>query len=198
MSYILGVSGSPRRNGNSDTLLKQALAGAAEAGARTEAVYLRNVQFSSCVGCERCRKDKICTKLIDGMSVLYPKIQEAKGLVVVSPAHNYNVTALMKAFIDRYYCFYDFTDDRPRGWSSRLAGQGRKSVIIGICEQPEGEGMGQTMEMMKLPFSALGYELVGEQDVHQVFDVGAVKKQEQDMEQAFAHGRNLALALQTT
>ena len=51
---------------------------------------------------------------MDGMSLLYPKIIDARGLVLVSPTHNYNITAIMKAFIDRLYCFYNFDNkNRP-------------------------------------------------------------------------------------
>ncbi|THB63256.1 MAG: flavodoxin family protein, partial [Desulfovibrio sp.] len=129
MTKILGVGGSPRSGGNSDVLLQNILAGAVEAGVETEAVHLRNYHFSSCIGCERCRKDKACTGLNDGMQLLYPKVEAARGLVLVSPTHQYNVTAIMKAFIDRLYAYYDFTDDRPRGYSSRLAGKDRQAAV---------------------------------------------------------------------
>lgn len=52
------------------------------------------------------------------MNLLYPKIEEAKGMVLGSPTYNYNVTSLMKTFIDRLYPYYNFTDDRPRGYSA--------------------------------------------------------------------------------
>lgn len=118
---ILGVSGSPKRGGNSDIILDKILKGT---GADSEIIYLSDMGFSSCVGCERCRKDKICTRFEDDLTPLYEVIREAMGLVLVSPVHNYNITSWMKAFIDRLYCFYDFDDERPRGWSCRLAGQG--------------------------------------------------------------------------
>ena len=105
---VLGISGSPRRNGNSDILLQNIIAGLTQKNIPSERVNLTNIQFQGCIGCERCRKDKICTGQIDGMSVIYNRIISSKGLVLVCPTHNYNITSWMKAFIDRLYCFYIF------------------------------------------------------------------------------------------
>lgn len=195
MLDILGISGSPRRGGNSENMLKAILEGAEQAGAVTESVFLRDVIFSSCVGCERCRKDKICTRFMDGMTLLYPKILEARGLVLISPAHNYNVSALMKAFLDRMYCFYEFANTRPRDWSSQLAGQGRKALVGGVCEQEGEESMGVTIDMQRKPITALGYEVIDELAVYSIFDVGAVKKYPAIMEKARSMGADLARAV---
>ena len=178
MVRVLGICGSPRKGGNSDILLKHILIGAKNAGAITEEIRLRDYQFQPCMGCEKCRKAKQCIGLQDGMQLIYPKIIEARGLVLISPTHHYNVTAWMKAFIDRLYCFYNFTDDRPRRWSSRLAGQNRKSIIASIGEQSSREeGTGFTLDAMRLPIEALGYEVIGELPVLGVFDKGRIQKQ---------------------
>ena len=150
---VFGLSGSPRINGNSDILLKNILSGVAQEQVTSDSLNLTKVRFQGCIGCEKCRKDKICTGLIDGMSVIYEKIISSKGLVLVSPTHNYNITSWMKAFIDRLYCFYLFENDRPRSWSSQLSDQGRKAVIAAICEQESTEDMGFTLDAMKKPLS---------------------------------------------
>ena len=196
MTKILGIGGSPRKGGNSDILLKHILSGAMNAGAATDGVHLRDYQFQSCIGCEKCRKAKQCLGLQDGMQLIYPKIIESKGLVLISPTHNYNVTALMKAFIDRLYCFYNFSDDRPGSWSSRLAGQGRKAVIASIGEQANGEeGTGFTLDAMRLPIEALGYKVIGELPVLGIFDKGGINKQQHLLEKAEQLGSQLARRL---
>ena len=174
---ILGIGGSPRKGGNSDIILKQVLKGAKNEGLDTEEVQLRDYQYQPCIGCERCRKDKQCTGLQDGMQLLYPKIIESRGLIMISPTHNYNVTAWIKAFIDRLYCFYNFTNDRPRQWSSRFQNDGRKAIIVVVGEQPSREeAVGLTLEAMRLPIKALGYEIVDELPVIGIFDKGKVKE----------------------
>lgn len=177
MIKILGVSGSPRKGGNSDTLLRHILAGAKNAGAEAEAVHLRDYQFLGCIGCEKCRKARQCIGLQDGMQLIYPKIEEAGGIVLTNPTHNHNVTAWMKAFIDRLYCYYEFSDERPGSWSSRLAGQNRKAVIASVGEQKNyEEGVGFTLEAMRIPIEDLGYKVIAELPVLGVFGKGAIGK----------------------
>ncbi|MBN2568601.1 MAG: flavodoxin family protein [Deltaproteobacteria bacterium] len=190
---VLGVGGSPRKDGNSDILLKNILKGTNEGkiSVCSYSLQLRDYQYQGCIGCERCRKDKICTGLRDGMSLIYPDIIESKALVLVSPTHNYNVTAWMKAFIDRLYCFYNFDDNHPRGWSSRLANQGRKAVLAAICEQVDEDDMGVTLSAMRLPLEALGYEIIGELPVFKIFNKGKVKENKEILIQARKLGSDL-------
>ena len=192
---VLGIGGSPRRNGNSDVLLKQVLKGAAGNGVEARGIHLRDHQYQGCIGCEKCRRSGVCKGLKDGMTLIYPDLRAAKGLVLICPTHNYNVTAWMKAFIDRLYCFYRFDDNRPRGWSSRLAGQGRKAVLAAVCEQENRADMGFTLEAMRYPIEALGYEIVGELPVYGIFDKARVKEEKSAMAKAEQLGRDLTRAL---
>lgn len=192
---ILGISGSPRKRGNSDLLLDAILQGAREHGVEGEALHLRDYHVLPCIACERCRKDKACTAHMDGMQLIYPKIQAAQGLVLVSPTYHYNVSGQMKLFIDRMYAYYDFTDERPRNYSSRLANQGRKAVVAAVCEQAAREEMGHTLEMLRMPLEPLGYDVLGELAVLRHFDKGAVKHDAQALDGARELGRILAEAL---
>jgi multimeric flavodoxin WrbA len=126
------------------------------------------------------------------MTLLYPLINETKGLILISPVHTYNITAWMKAFIDRLYCYYDFADTRPRDWSSRLAGQGQKAIIGAIAEQESKENMGVALEAMRLPLQALGYEVVAEFSVLRLFDRGIIARDTDLLEQAKTAGQKLA------
>lgn len=189
---ILGVSGSPRRRGNSDLILDSIMEGT---GADSEIIYLSDMDFSSCVGCERCRKEKVCTRFEDDLTPLYEKIRESMGIVLVSPVYNYNITSWMKAFIDRMYCFYDFDDDRPRGWSCRLAGQGRAAALAIVGEQMGEEDLGVTMEALRMPVKALGYQIAGELRVPGKFEAGIVGKDPDVLEKCAELGKNLAVTL---
>ncbi len=192
---VIGIGGSPRKGGNSDLILKQILKGVAENKTLAENLQLRDYQYQGCIGCERCRKDKICTGLKDGMSLIYPDILQSQGLVLVSPTHNYNITSWMKAFIDRLYCFYEFDNNCPRGWSSHLAGQGRKAVLGAICEQENIKDMGFTLDAMRLPLEALGYEIIGELAVFKIFDKAKVKEEKAVLMKATTLGSDLAKSL---
>ena len=125
----------------------------------------------------------------------YPRVIESQGIVLVCPTHNYNVTAWMKAFIDRLYCLYIFDNNRPRGWSSRLTGQNRKAVIAAVCEQVDKKDMGFTIDAMRLPIEALGYEVVGELAVFGIFDRGKVQDEDKTLTKAIKLGNQLAISL---
>lgn len=101
----------------------------------------------------------------------------------------------MKAFIDRVYCFYNFDNRRPRRWSSQLAGQGRKAVLAAVCEQEEIADMGFTLDAMRLPLEALGYEIIGELPVLALFDRGKVKEESEILLKASKLGSDLAKSL---
>ena len=192
---VVGVGGSPRKNGNSDILLKHIEAGIIESQIEATSLQLRDYQYQGCIGCERCRKDKICTGLNDGMSLIYPDLLESRGLILVSPTHHYNVTSWMKAFIDRLYCFYNFEKSHPRGWTSRLAGQKRKAALAAICEQEDKNDMGFTLDAMRLPLQALGYEITGELAVFSIFDRGKVKEHNEILNKARKLGADLGKSL---
>lgn len=189
---IVLIGGSPRKNGNSDLLLKTAVDGILSEGIPCETISLRDYQYQPCLGCEQCRKDKICTRLNDGMTLLYPKIIHAQGLILASPVHHYNVTSWMKSFIDRLYCFYDFENSRPRAWSSRLANQNRKAALFGVCEQADAKDIGFVVEAMQLPLEAFGYEVIDAQRIYGVFGKAEVKKQTTSLDEAFLLGAQLA------
>lgn len=194
-NQVIGFSGSPRKKGNSDLLLKAIMDGVKSEELPLDYWNLTDIDFKGCVGCERCRKTKVCTGLIDGMTAMYERLYTAKGLVLVCPTHNYNVTSWMKAFIDRLYCFYNFENDRPRSWSSQLSNQNRKAVIAAICEQESADDMGFTLEAMKQPLKALGYEITGELAVLKIFDKAKVKGEGEVMERAHKLGTELARSL---
>ncbi len=197
MTHILGISGSPRMRGNSDILLQTILDGAAEASDSLvcEALHLRDYHVQPCIACERCRTAKACAGVLDGMQLVYPKIEAALGLVLVSPTYHYNVSGQMKVFIDRLYQYYDFTNDLPRGYTSRLGGQGRKAVVAAVCEQANESDMGRTIEMLRRPVEPLGYEVLGELPVLLHFAKGAVKQDTEALQAAHSLGRELGKAL---
>ncbi|KGK99662.1 flavodoxin [Methanococcoides methylutens] len=192
---ILGVGGSPRKNGNTDILLDTFLKGAESEGAETKKLHLRDYSIESCIGCEACRKAGTCTQFHDGMNLLYPEIEASNGLILGSPTYNYNITAPMKSFIDRLYPFYNFAEERPGPYSSKLGDQGRKALVFTVCEQVKAEEMGFTLEALGMPLEALGYEVLEKFLSTGCFRKGEVLKDEDILEKAFESGKKMALAL---
>ncbi|MDG6257477.1 MAG: flavodoxin family protein [Methanomicrobiaceae archaeon] len=189
---ILGIAGSPRAGGNTEVLLGDLLAGAADEGAETEAVFLRTCAIHSCTGCERCRTDLTCTRFYDSMHLLSPKIEAADGLIVGSPTYNYNITPEMKAFIDRLYPYYRFSEARPGPWSSYFAGLGKKALVFTVAEQHDLAERGFAVEAMQRPLEALGFEVTETLHAEGYFAKGAVAKDPAMRERARTIGRRFA------
>lgn len=188
---ILGISGSPRAQGNTDLIMKEIIAGASAAGGETEIIALRDYAITPCIGCEQCRKDLTCSRFHDGMNLLYPKIEDSDAIILGSPAYNYNVTSLVKSFIDRLYPYYIFSDDRPRRYSSRLADRARTAVVFSVCEQTDPSERGFVLEAMARPLEALGYTVGEKFPVYGFFDRGSVREDEQVMKKAYEIGYGL-------
>ena len=192
---VLGISGSPRAGGNTDTLLRAFLEGAAHEGAETEMVFLRDYAIHPCIGCERCRKDLTCTRFLDGMHLLYPKIEEAVGVILGSPTYNYNITPQMKAFIDRLYPYYRFSEERPGPYSSFFQGLERKALVFSVAEQTKPEERGFAIEAMQRPLEALGLEVTDTLPAEGYFTKKAVAGDSAVQEKARDAGRRFARGL---
>lgn len=100
MITVLGLVGSPRRNGNTELLLEQSLAGAASLGAQTEKIVLGDLEIHPCRHCDSCIKTGICV-IKDDMQSLHAKLRTADCLVLASPLFFMSVTAQAKLAIDR-------------------------------------------------------------------------------------------------
>ena len=97
---VLGIAGSPRRSGNSDTLLAAALEGAAEAGARTSTLVAAAAGLSSCLGCNDCSISGDCIRP-DSWRDVFRQIDEADGIIVASPVYFATVPGVLKVLYDR-------------------------------------------------------------------------------------------------
>mgnify|MGYP005836789321 CR=1 FL=1 len=102
---ILGIAGSPRVGGNTDTLLHEALRGAAEAGARTEFLAARSLVMRPCIECDRCQATGRCA-INDDAQAVHQKLLAADHLVFATPIFFAAVTAQAKILIDRCQCFW--------------------------------------------------------------------------------------------
>jgi multimeric flavodoxin WrbA len=99
---ILGISGSPHIEGNTVTLLKEALKGVQVEGAEAELFSIVGKTISPCEGCGACFEKGVC-KIKDDMQVLYAKLLEADGIIFGTPVYFWDMTAQAKAVIDRTY-----------------------------------------------------------------------------------------------
>jgi multimeric flavodoxin WrbA len=105
MKKIVAFSGSPRKNGNTETLLNRILDGAREEGAETKLIRISDLNIIGCQACSYCRRKAGCA-LQDAMQELYQEIKNADAIVIGSPIYMWQMSSQTKAFVDRFFAFY--------------------------------------------------------------------------------------------
>lgn len=102
---VLGIMGSPRRGGNTDIMVDQVLAGAAEAGAVTEKVRLSDLDIGPCLACDGCVRNRKCAQR-DDMAGLLEQMEASQVWVLGTPVYWWGPSAQFKSFVDRWYGGY--------------------------------------------------------------------------------------------
>ncbi len=100
---VLAINGSPRVNGNTNELIKAVFKPLQTEGIETEVVQIGMKNIKGCVACYKCfeNKDKRCLMSNDIVNDLMAKVFDADGIILASPTYFTDITAELKAFIDR-------------------------------------------------------------------------------------------------
>ena len=96
---VLILSGSPRKNGNSDILCDEFMKGAVEAGNEVEKIRVAEKNIGYCCACYACKNRPSAIK--DDMTEVLQKMIDADVIVLASPVYFYSIDAQLKALIDR-------------------------------------------------------------------------------------------------
>jgi multimeric flavodoxin WrbA len=102
----IGIVGSPRKNGNVDTLVSRVLEGAREAGLDTSKYLLNEMNYSGCQACEYCKSHDHC-RLDDDVTKLFEEMKEADAVVFGSPIYFFLFSGQFKLMEDRMYSLID-------------------------------------------------------------------------------------------
>ena len=99
---MLGIVGSPRRSGNTETLVDEVLRGAEDAGARVEKAILSELDIAPCRARDDCRRTGKCVQQ-DDMSTVLEQMVRSQVWVLGTPVYWWGPTAQFKAYLDRWY-----------------------------------------------------------------------------------------------
>lgn len=175
---ILALIGSPRIGSNTDMLVDRMLQGARSSGHKVEKIYLYDYEILPCLDCRRCKREDFTCHLADGMSEIYPGLEEADLIVFGTPVYWYGPTAKMKLLIDRM---------RPFIASRKM--KGKRGVIVTPSE--EGESCcGPLMEMFQMSFEYMGMTCSGS-ILAKAYERGEVRDNEGDLKRAYELGASL-------
>lgn len=105
---VVGVISSAHPGGNSATLVREALKGAAAEGAVTTEIFLPKYRIEFCTGCLQCMAEGRCPQP-DDFETLRAILCEADGIILGAPTFGSAPNARMKNFMDRFGLFEFFT-----------------------------------------------------------------------------------------
>ena len=146
---ILAIMGSPHR-GNSLQVTQRIEERLARYGdVEFEYVHLKDLELEPCRGCFVCfmKGDERCP-VKDDKAAIAQKIEEADGVIFVSPVYSMHVSYLFKQFVDRFAC----TFHRPRYW-------GKYALTVAVAGNI---GLKETTKYLKDVAMAWGFEVVDE------------------------------------
>jgi hypothetical protein len=183
MKKILGVMGSPRRNGNTHILASRILEGAQSEGVGGDMLFLDDLAIQECNGCHVCWEGKECSKK-DDMNSMYPKIIASGGIVFGTPVYWYGPTALMKGFIDRFV-YFNCPEHRAKI-------RGKPAVLAVPFEEEDPEAAALLKAFFEKSLGYLEMNLIGTIIVPGVTRKGEIIAKKEKLAEGYELGRRLA------
>ncbi len=149
---VIGFVGSPRKNGNTATLVRRILEGAASAGADTAVFYLNDLNIRGCQACMYCKSHDGC-KQEDDMIQLTEEIKRADRIVIGSPIYIGYVCGQTKIFLDRLYVFFTGPN------SPSKMPPGKKAALVFSQGNPDEQAFTKYIEMVPVFLGRMGMEI---------------------------------------
>lgn len=183
---VIGIVGSPRKNGNTAILVERILAGAAEAGAETKVYNLNELHIRGCQACGYCKTHDGRCQQEDDMTPIYDDLIASDGIVIGTPIYMGCMSAQTMLFVNRLYAFFNpgATSPLPRGKRGALVfsfGGGDEVAYRKVLET-----FGQSSSGL------FGVDVKGIVGGGGNNEAGAVKNNQDLLDKAFALGKELA------
>ena len=184
---VLGISSSPRHDGNSDLLLRSALEGAAAAGGHVEYVHLEDLTIGHCRACDACWKTGRCRWEDDDYPQLYRRLVDVDRLIFATPVHFLAVSSAAKIAIDRCQCLWARTYILKQSIPSTLPG-GRLGMVISTGGSRNTRMFDCVRLTMQYFFDALQMKHASSLFVNCVDDRGAIRNHPTALTKAYRLG----------
>ncbi|ACV62949.1 NADPH-dependent FMN reductase [Desulfofarcimen acetoxidans DSM 771] len=187
----LAVACSPRKNGNTAILAKQALKGAAEAGAETELIYLVDYKFSPCRACGGCNKNGRCV-VKDEVMQIYDKVLSAESIILAAPIFSMGICAQAKNFIDRAQQFWATKFLLQRNViENEEKRKARRGIYLSAAGTNFPDVFDGAVQVAKYFFSMLEIKLLGSHCYPKIDLPGDVNNYPEILQEVFVAGKML-------
>jgi multimeric flavodoxin WrbA len=186
---VLGISTSPRIKGNTDLLLRRALAGAESAGAKTEYLRLSDYEIHPCIECNACYTTGRCA-VQDDYQRIQEKILNADRLIFATPIFFMTVCAQAKMLIDRGQCLWAHKYVLKKG--PVTPDRDRRAMVIAVGGSKSQKQFESVRLTMKSYFDALQVHYTANLFVNQIDARGDIEKHPSALKEAYRLGSILA------
>jgi multimeric flavodoxin WrbA len=186
---VLGIAGSPRRGGNTDFLLQQAMLGASGQGVETKLVILDELNIAPCRHCDKCLPTGKCA-IEDDMQWLYQELREADYLILASPIFFMGVTAQVKAMIDRCQALWVIKYILNLPIAPNSHGE-RNGLFISVGSTKLTNLFSPAIATVKSWFATLDISYAGDLLFSGIEGKGAITKHPTALQEAFLVGQKL-------
>lgn len=156
---IVAITGSYRRGGITAQAVAEVAAAARSAGAEVEIVDLLDRHIEFCTNCRACTQApgpaRGACPLKDDMAGILDLLDAADGYIFASPVNYFNITALMRRFLERtaVYAYWPWGAGGPKPRTKKLV---KKAVLITSTAMPELLGRFFTGALRALNHAAAG------------------------------------------
>lgn len=184
---VLMLLGSPRKNGNSETLARRIGAVVEEGGGTVSTIRLNDLQIRPCQGCGGCEKTGTCV-IKDDMTGIYQAVDEADRILLVSPVYFYALSAQAKTCGDRFQARWS----RKYLLKERFRqNEGRKGYLLSTAATKGPKIFDCSILSARYIFDAIDVQYGGEFLVKGVDNRKAVLALSEEMAKAEQFGRDM-------
>jgi multimeric flavodoxin WrbA len=187
---VLGIAGSPRRDGNTALLLAEVMKGAESRGAEVKTIVLNDLDITPCQHCDACFEVGEC-RIKDDMQMVYKELERADRMVLASPVHFMGVTAQTKAMIDRCQALWarKYILKQPPLGDKRE----RKGLFVSVGGMKLANLFEPALATVKALFKVLDIAYAGELLFPGIDKKGEIKDHPDALKQAFLAGQRLVV-----
>jgi multimeric flavodoxin WrbA len=191
---ILVILGSPRKNGNSESIARLVSDRVQHyLGGSVDVVWLAKRKIAPCIGCGGCAETGLCV-IKDDMGELYPVLDAADIILLASPTYFYGLSAQTKAFIDRIQARWS----RKYLLNVRVRAQDRRRGYLICTAATHGKRLFDgSILVAKSFFDAIDVAYGGELLIRGVDEKGAVQENRDEMQRADDFARQIAEEFQS-
>lgn len=129
-AQVVGIVGSPRKNGNTEFLVRRALEIIQAEGFSTELIPMAGKAVGPCQGCDTCKMTGECA-IKDDFQRIYAKMLTARGMILGSPVYNFTATPQLIALkIRASRMSHSTKDPRTYGLGSALERKVGGAIVV--------------------------------------------------------------------